>query len=218
MNEFTGVVSATSTTTSYNLFNNIDTSNILTMKIDNEEITPVSIYTFLTNGEHEYFVRFNKSITSTYSMFSSCTGLTTLDINKLDASNVTNMSRMFINCQSLTTVGDLSKWDTNKVSDMCGMFSGCTSLTSLDLTNWDISNVTDMSNMFGDCKSLTEVKMGGNPSYLTEGYAYGMFNEIYTTGKFYYNKAYNYSAILAHLPSTWTAVPCTLVNGELIPN
>ena len=36
---------------------------------------------------------------------------------------------------------------------------------------------------------------------------YSMFSNITTTGTFYYNGNYDYSKIIAVLPSTWTAVP-----------
>jgi hypothetical protein len=45
-----------------------------------------------------------------------------------------------------------------------------------------------------------------------------MFYGVASNGTFYYNSAYDYSKILAKLPSTWTKIPCTLVDGELVPN
>jgi hypothetical protein len=47
--------------------------------------------------------------------------------------------------------------------------------------------------------------MGGDVSKVTN--ALDMFNGIKTTGTFYYNSQYDYSKIIAELPSTWTAVP-----------
>jgi surface protein len=123
---------------------------------------------------------------------------------------------MFYNCYKLTSVGDLSNWDTSKVTGMSSMFYYCVNLTSLDLSNWDTSKVTDMQRMFDWCTSLTEVRMGGNPSKVTN--VNNMFKGITTTGTFYYNSAYDYSKIIAKLPSTWTAVPCTMVDGVLVPN
>jgi hypothetical protein len=73
-----------------------------------------------------------------------------------------------------------------------------------------------MGSMFSGCTNLTEIRMGGNPSSLTT-VSY-MFRGINTNGTFYYNVAYDYSKIIAELPSTWTAVPCTLVDGVLVPN
>jgi hypothetical protein len=57
--------------------------------------------------------------------------------------------------------------------------------------------------------------MGGDVSKVTN--VNHMFSNVATTGTFYYNNAYDYSNIIAQLPSGWNDVPCTLVNGELIP-
>jgi hypothetical protein len=65
-----------------------------------------------------------------------------------------------------------------------------------------------MDNMFAGCTSLTEVRMGGNPAKITSSsYVDGMFSNITTKGVFYYNAEYDYSKIIAKLPSTWKAVP-----------
>ena len=37
-------------------------------------------------------------------MFAGCSGLTSIDLTPLDTTNVTNMSNMFLNCTSLTTI------------------------------------------------------------------------------------------------------------------
>jgi hypothetical protein len=36
-----------------------------------------------------------------------------------------------------------------------------------------------------------------------------MFNGVPKNGTFYYDPAYDYSKIIAKLPTTWTAVPLT---------
>ena len=69
-----------------------------------------------------------------------------------DFNNVTDMSYMFQDCESLTTIPQL---DTSKVTNMSRMFSNCISLQSIPLLN--TSSVTDMSHMFNSCESLTTV-------------------------------------------------------------
>ena len=95
-------------------------------------------------------------ITDMSSMFFNCKSLTSLpDINKWDTSNVTNMSSVFFDCRSLTSLSDISKWNTSKVTDMSRMFGYCEKLTSLpDISRWNTSNVTDMREMFSNCSSL----------------------------------------------------------------
>jgi surface protein len=73
-----------------------------------------------------------------------------------DTSNVTNMSYMFNNCSSLTTIPQL---DTSNVTDMYYMFHNCNSLTSIPLL--DTSNVTNMNGIFSGCSSLKSILMTG---------------------------------------------------------
>ena len=88
-------------------------------------------------------------------------------ISNLNTSNVTDMSRMFDDCKSLTTI-DVSKFNTSKVTDMCKMFNGCRELTTLDVRNFDTSNVTDMTEMFNGCWILTTLDLSNfNTSKVT---------------------------------------------------
>ena len=45
----------------------------------------------------------------------------------------------------------------NNITDMSNMFSNCSSLTSLNLSNFNTNNVNNMSEMFSDCSSLTSL-------------------------------------------------------------
>ncbi len=67
--------------------------------------------------------------------------------------DITDMSRMFLNCQSLTSL-DLSSFQTSNVTNMYSMFSECVSLTDLDISSFDTSNVTSMVLMFSSCSAL----------------------------------------------------------------
>ena len=145
------------------------------------------------------------NVTTMFNMFVMCGNLTSLDVSNWDTSNVTDMSYMFQYCTNLTTINGIENWDTSNVTKMVRMFNNCDNLTSIDLSNWDTSNVTNMNNMFESCDNLTEVRMGGDVSKVTN-VSY-MFRYIATTGTFYYNSNYDYSNIIAQLPSTWTAVP-----------
>ena len=68
--------------------------------------------------------------------------------------NISNMSYMFYECNSLSSLPDISKWNTSNVTDMSWMFYGCNSLSSLpDISKWNTSNVNNMGSMFSGCKS-----------------------------------------------------------------
>jgi hypothetical protein len=66
-----------------------------------------------------------------------------------------------------------------------------------------------MSYMFSNCKALTSTRMVSDVSNVSN--VTNMFAYITTTGTFYYNGDYDYSKIIAVIPSTWTAVD---INGD----
>ena len=68
-----------------------------------------------------------------------------------ETGNVTNMSYMFYNCSSLTSIPDISNWNTKNVIDMSYMFCGCSSLEIIpDISKWDTTNVQNDSCMFDE--------------------------------------------------------------------
>ena len=91
-------------------------------------------------------------------MFSDCRTLTSLDLKNFNTQNVTNMKGMFSSCEALTSL-DLKSFNTQNVTDMSGMFYDCKALTSLDLKNFDTQNVTKMNYMFSDCWALTSLDL-----------------------------------------------------------
>ena len=107
------------------------------------------------------------NITDMSSMFSNCKTLTSLDLSNFDTSKVTKMYYMFFFCRALTSL-DLSNFDTSKVTSMSSMFSHCNALTSLNLSSFDTSNVTSMDSMFEYCSSLTSLDLSNfNTSNVT---------------------------------------------------
>ena len=98
------------------------------------------------------------SVTDMSAMFIDCTSLTSLDLSDFDTSSVTDMRSMFDHCTDLTSL-DLSGFDTSSVTNMGAMFQKCASLTSLDVSSFDTSNVTDMFFMFNICESLTSLDL-----------------------------------------------------------
>jgi len=100
-----------------------------------------------------------KNITNMSCMFCNCSSLSSLpDISKWDTKNVKDMSYMFCQCSSLSSLPDISKWDTKNVTNMSSMFSSCSSLSSLpDISNLNTSKVKNMSSMFCNCFSLSSL-------------------------------------------------------------
>jgi surface protein len=86
--------------------------------------------------------------------------LTTENLSKWNVSNVRDMSEMFSGCTSSSfTDINLSTWDVLNVSNMEGMFRGCRYLEDIKLSTWNVSNVNNMKFMFFDCSSLTTLTL-----------------------------------------------------------
>lgn len=123
------------------------------------------------NDKLEFSTQLNNSITSiiidsTFGgtnpeglSFNDFNYLTSIEgLEYLNTSNFTNMSNMFVNCISLTSL-DLSHFSTSNVIDMSNMFSGCIGLTSLNVSSFDTSKLAKgkSSKMFMNCCSLNEI-------------------------------------------------------------
>ena len=113
--------------------------------------------TCLSEIEHLNYLN-TEQVTDMGRMFSNCQLLTAIDLSMFNTSNVTNMESMFFCCASLPSL-DLSTFDTGQVTDMSLMFVNCTSLTGLDLTKFNTENVTMMAGMFWQCEKLETVDL-----------------------------------------------------------
>lgn len=106
-------------------------------------------------------------VTNMRNMFNGLNSATTLDLSKLNTSNVTSMRGMFGN-SSFSSL-DLSSFDTSKVTTMRYMLGLMTEITSLDLTSFDTSNVVSMYGMFSGSTKLKTVDVSSfNTSKLEE--------------------------------------------------
>ena len=90
------------------------------------------------------------------SMFYNCSSLTSLDVTHFNTAKVKDMYCMFYNCSSLTSL-DVTHFNTANVTNMSCMFFRCSSLTSLDVTHFNTEKVTNMNSMFENCSSLTSL-------------------------------------------------------------
>ena len=141
--------------------------------------TPTSLYKFFANLTKlktitglEYLN--TEKVTNMSYMFFNCSSLTSLDVTHFNTAKVTNMNRLFAYCSSLTSL-DVTHFNTAKVTNMNSMFECCSSLTSLDVTYFNTANVTGMNNMFYSCSALTTIYASDN--FVTDKveYSYNMF-------------------------------------------
>ena len=161
--------------------NNLGNGTIVHIVFDKSfsTYTPTSLYKFFANLTKlktitglEYLN--TEKVTNMSYMFFNCSSLTSLDVTHFNTENVTNMNRMFGYCSSLTSL-DVTHFNTAKVTNMNSMFECCSSLTSLDVTYFNTANVTGMNNMFYSCSALTTIYASDN--FVTDKveYSYNMF-------------------------------------------
>lgn len=117
------------------------------------------------------------NVTDMSGLFSNCSSITTIpNIGKWDTSQVTNMSNMFANVYNFND--DITKWNTSNVTNMSSMFSCYTNNNSKfnqPIGSWDVSKVTDMSSMFSGAKSFNQPLAAWNTANVTSmrGMFYG---------------------------------------------
>ena len=93
-------------------------------------------------------------------VFARDRNLQQIRISSWDTSQVLSMQGAFVACSSLSSVGDLSLWDTSQVTTLSNAFNSCSSLTDLDsIAGWDTSQVTTLSKTFNSCSSLTSLDL-----------------------------------------------------------
>lgn len=141
------------------------------------------------------------NVTTMYYMFGGCTSLESLDLSHFNTENLTSLRYAFWKCSSLISL-DLSCLNMSKVTDMMCMLCRCTNIETFDLSGLDTSSVTNMSYIFSNDTKLTKVIMTGDVSKVTDFTE--MFENVTTSGTLYYNDNYDYSSVIATLPSNWS--------------
>ena len=103
--------------------------------------------------------KFNTSnVTTMYGMFARCSSLGKLSLSYLfSTANVTDMDSMFLGCSSLTNFGFLTYFNTAKVAEMQYMFKRVSAAETLDLSSFDTKNVIAMKEMFRECSELRTI-------------------------------------------------------------
>ena len=109
-------------------------------------------------------------------MFYNCSSLSSLDVSNFNTERATNMFGMFCNCSNLTAL-DVTKFDTRFVTNMRSMFNSCKKLTTLDLRNFNTSKVTTMYNMFYKCEALQNLEINNSFNTANVTNMKGMFQD-----------------------------------------
>ena len=85
----------------------------------------------------------------------------------LDLTGTTELSDMFRDCSSLTTIPSINNWDLRNITSIARMFTSASSFNQ-NLTGWNISKVTSMSNMFSYAGSFNGDLIGWDTSGVTD--------------------------------------------------
>ena len=169
--EFTAIGGATSGRTL--------TTSPSNIPFNNYQVNKVTFNNSESNSSNTYIYKIDLSnwdtsyITNMNRMFNNCEHLVSIDSSEFNTSNVTNMNSMFSNCKKLASL-DVSKWDVSSVTDMSEMFFCFDQyyLNKLDVSNWNVSNVTNMHDMFFGLKSLVKLDVSNwNVSNVTNMYS-----------------------------------------------
>ena len=120
--------------------------------LENPETNLKKVYLASSSG----LIKMNTSMDY---MFAGLTHVESLDLSRLDTSNVTSMVGVFYNSPSLTSI-NMSSWVTSRVTSMSLMFYGCNKLTSLDLSSFSSTLSPNMTAMFQNCGQLNKVIFG----------------------------------------------------------
>ena len=133
-----------------NIYNNMIEINDETNETDEIEIIYKSKekgkikifgYDFVKNNKDKCKIIYNNKEYELTEYFNNIDN--ELKIKLKGITKITNMSCMFYNCSSLSSLPDISKWNTSNVTNMSYMFCNCSSLSSLpDISKWNTSNVT----------------------------------------------------------------------------
>lgn len=92
-----------------------------------------------------------------FSSFQNVEHISGLDI--LDPKETGRMEWMFADCSSLKEIVIPENWDTSLVEDMSYMFFNCSSATTLDVSSLDTRSTQKMDYLFGYCHNLGQISM-----------------------------------------------------------
>ena len=94
-------------------------------------------------------------VTDMSKMFYNCNNLSSLNLSQFNTGNVEKMNEMFYYCRGLNSL-DLSAFNTAKVNNMYRMFYYCFAKT-IDLSSFNTANVENMDEMFAGASLVVNI-------------------------------------------------------------
>ena len=94
-------------------------------------------------------------VTDMSKMFYNCNNLSSLNLSQFNTGNVEKMNEMFYYCRELKSL-DLSAFNTAKVNNMYRMFYYCF-VKTIDLSSFNTANVENMDEMFAGASLVVNI-------------------------------------------------------------
>ena len=150
------------TTTSNNeyitLYDKSYNEYITEMEVDGQKVSPSNNYAFPQAGNHTIYLSIKTEKLNSFSrMFYQIDRLSSIVFTKkLDTKNIVSMERMFVHCNSLTSI-DMSHFNMENVKDLDYFMYSSSNLVSLKLPKSKVSNLVKANHMFEECKKLISI-------------------------------------------------------------
>jgi len=144
------------------------------------------------------------SVTEIMWMFQKCSKLKNLDLSSFDMSKVINATCMFSDCEALESIKFNNSNKMSEVVDISKMFYNCNKLTSLDLSFIYSSKIIRMEEVFYSCMNLITIDIQ-NLNTISVSNMNNIFVECYKLKYlniylFIENSNLDYNTILGVLP------------------
>ena len=137
-----------------------------------------SILTVSANGKRK--IKMNPTSAAMFNYFYALKAIKGFEM--LDASDVTTLGGMFVDCKKLTTV-DMSMWHCGRVTSIGGMFQHCYELRSVKMPHGlNLDTLTVTASVFEECYKLVEVDMGNGPVVIGDKMFFQCLNLESVTG------------------------------------
>jgi len=147
-------VAISGTLTGYNGFSSSIARVIRLQSFGTLPLTDISLSCSFAGNVTQLPVKFPSTVTNMSRMFQGSTaGALPAQISGWNTANVTNMSRMFFNCYTVTA--DIGSWNTSSVTDMSFMFCFAQAFNN-NISGWNTGSVTNMTNMFQNAISFNQ--------------------------------------------------------------
>ena len=140
------------------LFNETYKEYIIEMEVDGQKVSPSNNYVFQQAGNHSVYLSMEtEKLDSFYKMFYQIDRLASVVFTKkLDTKNIASMERMFVHCDSLTSI-DMFHFNTQNVKNLDYFMYSSINLVSLKLPKSKASNLVKANHMFDECKKLNSI-------------------------------------------------------------